>query len=79
MNVANEPVKPQEPEKIEEKQEEPKVEEKEIQQKVEDNNLQPISSDPVYKKYFKMMHFGVPKPAVKLKMQQEGLDPSLLE
>ena len=40
---------------------------------------QQISSDPRYVKYFKMLHFGVPKPAVKLKMEQEGLDSSLLE
>ena len=32
-----------------------------------------------YTKYFKMIHFGVPKQAVKLKMQQEGLDPTVLE
>lgn len=40
---------------------------------------QPISADPRYQKYFKMLQFGVPKPAVKLKMEQEGLDSSLIE
>ena len=40
---------------------------------------QPISKDPRYEKYLKMIHFGVPKGAVKLKMEQEGLDPSILE
>lgn len=32
-----------------------------------------------YKKYFKMMQFGVPATAVKLKMDAEGIDPTLLE
>lgn len=32
-----------------------------------------------YKKYFKMTQFGVPAPAVKLKMEAEGIDSSLLE
>ncbi|XP_029047910.1 coiled-coil domain containing 53 [Osmia lignaria lignaria] len=40
---------------------------------------QPISKDPRYEKYLKMIHFGVPKGAVKLKMEQEGLDPSILD
>lgn len=40
---------------------------------------QPVSKDPRYEKYFKMVHFGVPKEAVKLKMEQEGLDSSILE
>ncbi|XP_003708450.1 coiled-coil domain containing 53 [Megachile rotundata] len=40
---------------------------------------QPISKDPRYEKYFKMIHFGVPKGAIKLKMEQEGLDPSILD
>lgn len=34
--------------------------------------------DPTYKKFFKMLHVGVPEPAVKLKMQAEGLDPNIL-
>lgn len=50
-----------------------------IEPKVDESDMQPISSDPQYAKYFKMIHFGVPKPAVKLKMEQEGLDPSMLE
>lgn len=32
-----------------------------------------------YRKYFKMLLFGVPKPAVKLKMANEGCDPNILE
>ncbi|KAH0566910.1 WASH complex subunit 3 [Cotesia glomerata] len=43
------------------------------------DNLEQISSHPVYQKYFKMVNFGVPKPAVKIKMKQEGLDPDLLD
>ncbi|OXU30129.1 hypothetical protein TSAR_006878 [Trichomalopsis sarcophagae] len=50
-----------------------------IEPKVEETETQPISSDPQYAKYFKMVHFGVPKQAVKLKMQQEGLDSSMLD
>lgn len=38
-----------------------------------------VNKDPRYEKYFKMIHFGVPKQAVKLKMEQEGLDASVLE
>lgn len=33
--------------------------------------------DPELKKYVKMLQFGVPEPAVRLKMSQEGVDPSL--
>ncbi|KAH8249085.1 hypothetical protein KR032_005686 [Drosophila birchii] len=32
-----------------------------------------------YRKFFKMLHVGVPAPAVKQKMQSEGLKPRLLE
>lgn len=38
-----------------------------------------VSEDERYKKYFKMLQFGVPAPAVKLKMAADGLDGSLLE
>lgn len=37
------------------------------------------SDDTRYRKYFKMLQFGVPAPAVKLKMQAEGFDPNVLE
>lgn len=40
---------------------------------------QAVNRDPRYEKYLKMIHFGVPKEAVKLKMEQEGLDSSILE
>ncbi|KAK2580704.1 hypothetical protein KPH14_011334 [Odynerus spinipes] len=39
----------------------------------------PVERDPCYEKYFKMIHFGVPKEAVRLKIQQEGLDPTVLD
>lgn len=32
-----------------------------------------------YKRFFKMLQFGVPAPAVKQKMQVDGLDPNILE
>jgi WASH complex subunit CCDC53 len=35
--------------------------------------------DPGLARFFKMVQFGVPPPAVKLKMAAEGYDPSLLE
>lgn len=35
--------------------------------------------DPRYATFFKMIQFGVPIQAVKLKMDTEGLDPSILE
>lgn len=35
--------------------------------------------DARYRKYFKMLQFGVPPPAVKIKMQNEGFDPNVLE
>lgn len=38
-----------------------------------------VCDDQRYKKYFKMMQFGVPAPAVKLKMEAEGIDSKLLE
>ncbi|XP_076077663.1 WASH complex subunit 3-like [Mytilus galloprovincialis] len=39
----------------------------------------PVSKDPRYMKFFKMLHFGVPPTAIKLKMRDEGLDPELLD
>lgn len=47
--------------------------------KDEENKEHTANKDPRYEKYFKMVHFGVPKQAVKLKMEQEGLDASMLE
>ncbi|XP_018314498.1 WASH complex subunit CCDC53 isoform X1 [Mycetomoellerius zeteki] len=50
----------------------------EIEPKDEQKEIQSAAKDPRYEKYFKMLHFGVPKQAVKLKMEQEGLDASIL-
>ncbi|KAG5883407.1 hypothetical protein JTB14_031296 [Gonioctena quinquepunctata] len=35
--------------------------------------------DPRFRKFFKMVQYRVPIPAVKLKMQNEGVDPSILD
>lgn len=39
----------------------------------------PVSEHPKYAKYFKMLKVGLPPPAVKGKMQQEGVDPTMLD
>ncbi|RUS71384.1 hypothetical protein EGW08_020854 [Elysia chlorotica] len=39
----------------------------------------PVSKDPRYIKYFKMLQYGVPPPVVKGKMGMEGLDPDMLD
>ncbi|XP_047481271.1 WASH complex subunit 3-like [Penaeus chinensis] len=39
----------------------------------------PVSKDPRYVPYFKMLAVGVPRPAVEMKMSREGIDPSLLD
>lgn len=51
----------------------------EIEPKDEEKDEHAASKDPRYEKFFKMIHFGVPKQAVRLKMKQEGLDASVLE
>ncbi|KOX75357.1 WASH complex subunit CCDC53 [Melipona quadrifasciata] len=53
-----------------------KKEDKFEEQQIEN---QAVDRDPRYEKYLKMIHFGVPKEAVKLKMEQEGLDSSILD
>lgn len=39
----------------------------------------PISEDPRFSQYFRMLRMGVPDPAIRMKMSNEGVDPSLLE
>lgn len=51
----------------------------ETEPKDEEDETQSLVKDPRYERYFKMMHFGVPKQAVKIKMELEGLDSSILE
>lgn len=60
--------------------------EQEINQKSEpsesetaNTNLIKISESSAYKKYFKMLKFGIPVQAVKLKMSSEGMDSNLLD
>jgi hypothetical protein len=38
-----------------------------------------VAEHPLYAKYFKMMKVGLPKEAIKAKMQQEGANPSYLD
>jgi Subunit CCDC53 of WASH complex len=38
-----------------------------------------VRENAAYAKYFKMMTMGVPVPAVKMKMANEGLNPDLLD
>lgn len=44
-----------------------------------DGNGHKASEDARYVRFFKMVQFGVPSAAVKLKMEMEGLDPNVLE
>ena len=39
----------------------------------------PVSKDPRYAKYFKMVTVGIPPAALHVKMQMEGLDPVYLD
>lgn len=43
------------------------------------DNIPLVKNDPRIAKFFKMQRFGVPEPSVRMKMQQEGLDASLLD
>lgn len=51
----------------------------EVERKDEEKDEHATNKDTRYEKYLKMIHVGVPKQAVKLKMEQEGLDTSVLE
>lgn len=63
---------------VEVKPPEPAIIEDEVDQPLDTAGVK-ISEDYRYKKYFKMISFGVPPPAAKIKMASEGLDPDLLE
>jgi hypothetical protein len=39
----------------------------------------PLQDHPVYSKYFRMLKVGLPPPTVRAKMEQDGLDPAILE
>ena len=45
----------------------------------ESGDMAPIGEHPKYSKYFKMLKVGIPKETVQAKMQQEGVDPNVLE
>lgn len=47
--------------------------------KIDNSNMQPISKDPRYLIYFKMVRCGVPIESVRLKMKLSGVDPLILE
>ncbi|XP_050524437.1 WASH complex subunit 3 [Daktulosphaira vitifoliae] len=66
--------------KIEEKENSLKKEETLLDKNnFSDNSEEKVStSDPVILKYRKMLHVGVPRGAVELKMLQSGLDPKCL-
>lgn len=44
----------------------------------QNTNLIKISESFLYKKYFKMLKFGVPEQGVRVKMLSEGLDGNLI-
>lgn len=44
-----------------------------------ESNEVPVSEHPKYSKYFRMLKVGLPATAVKAKMEQEGVDPSILD
>ncbi|XP_060083173.1 WASH complex subunit 3-like [Ylistrum balloti] len=46
-----------------------------VEEQVADN---PVSKDPRYAKYFKMLQVGVPEGAIRPKMKMDGLDPDFL-
>lgn len=55
------------------------VVEEEPTQKIEEVKGVKACEDHRYKKYFKMLQFGVPPSGVKQKMSAEGFDPQILE
>lgn len=50
-------------------------------EQLSDNSLKgmKVSEHETYRKFFKMLQVGVPAQAIKMKMQVEGLDPTMLE
>lgn len=45
----------------------------------EEKPSNPVSKDPRYMKYFKMVQVGVPEQVVKMKMSAEGVNPDILD
>lgn len=54
-------------------------EEKELETTPETPTGVKAKDDYRYKKYFKMIQFGVPPAAIKIKIQAEGMDPDILD
>lgn len=52
---------------------------KESKPKSNEPETEHVERDPRYEKYFRRIHFGVPKEAVRLQIQQDGLDPTVLD
>ncbi|KAG5666713.1 hypothetical protein PVAND_014728 [Polypedilum vanderplanki] len=77
LSVTQEPQKPQE-EQTKQVQEETSIQ-SQPEPKIENTNMIKISESFLYKKYFKMVKFGVHTQAVKNKMNSEGLDANLLD
>ena len=50
-----------------------------VEQETTNDNLIKISESSGFKKYFKMLKFGIPPQAVKLKMKSEGVDSNVLD
>ncbi|KAK4299192.1 hypothetical protein Pmani_028510 [Petrolisthes manimaculis] len=44
----------------------------------EPSNATPVSQDPRFVRYFRMLKMGVPDPAVRMRMSADGVDPSIL-
>jgi WASH complex subunit CCDC53 len=48
-------------------------------QTVSKEEMTTVANDPQYARFLRMIQFGVPVEAVRLKMHAEGLDPSILK
>lgn len=57
----------------------PEIESEQTNNEKEHSNGPRACEDPRFVRFFKMIQFGVPVPAVKLKMETEGLDPNVLD
>jgi len=57
----------------------------ELQMEIDHSQTEPkeeivsAANDPLYARFFRMIQVGVPVEAVRLKMQAEGYNPSILE
>jgi len=58
---------------------EPLIQSEEVSGAVIDSEKNSVESDPRYAKYFKMLRMHLPKAAVIIKMQSDGIDPAILD